>query len=76
MLTQFKISHGPHSHIPLDQTAFDEGHVYFTPEDGKLYIDSNVNGENKRVRIGQQDTVAKQQPEDMVNGDTWLEEVE
>ena len=76
MAKQFKISMGPRSHIPLEQTAFDEGHARFVPESGELYIAAIVGETEKRVRVGQRETVAKQQPVDMAEGDTWLEEVE
>lgn len=33
------------------QLAFDEGTVYFTVDEGGMYIDTNVKGSNKRVRI-------------------------
>ena len=76
MAKQFKVSMGPRSHIPLAQTPFEEGHARFVPESGELYIDAMVRGAQQRVRVGQLETIAKQKPEDMAEGDTWLEEVE
>lgn len=48
---QFKILQGPSEHIGLDVTPFSEGWSYFTYDDGGLYIDAIVNGENRRIRV-------------------------
>lgn len=47
----FKILEGPSSRIDLEATPFHQGWAYFTPDDGGLYIDSEVNGERKRIRV-------------------------
>lgn len=47
----FKILKGASSRIDLDTTPFTEGYAYFTPDDGGFYIDAEVNGEQKRIRI-------------------------
>lgn len=50
----FKILKGDSSRISLEQTPFNEGYAYFTPDDGGFYIDAVVNGEQKRIRINPQ----------------------
>ena len=52
----FKILKGPSSRIDLETTPFHEGYAYFTPDDGGFYIDSEVNGEQKRVRVSSNGT--------------------
>ena len=47
----FKILQGDSSRIDTSITPFHEGYAYFTPDDGKFYIDSVVNGVNKRICI-------------------------
>ena len=47
----FKILKGDSSRISTDTTAFHDGYAYFTPDDGGLYIDAVVDGENKRIRV-------------------------
>jgi len=47
----FKILKGDSSRIDLVTTPFHDGWVYFTPDDGGLYIDSEDNGEQRRIRI-------------------------
>lgn len=45
----FKILRG--SSKDLNSVAFHDGHAYFTQDDGKFYIDSEINGEQKRTQI-------------------------
>lgn len=47
----FKILRGDSSRISLDVTTFHDGYAYFTPDDGKFYIDAETNGEQKRILI-------------------------
>lgn len=47
----FKFLRGDSSRINMDTTPFHEGYAYFTPDDGGFYIDAEVNGEQKRIRI-------------------------
>lgn len=47
----FKILRGDSSRISTSVTPFHEGYAYFTPDDGKFYIDSVVDGANKRICI-------------------------
>lgn len=47
----FKILRGNSSRISTSITPFHEGYAYFTPDDGKFYIDSIVDGANKRICI-------------------------
>lgn len=47
----FKILQGDSSRISLDITPFHAGWCYFTSDDGKLYIDSEDNGVQKRTCI-------------------------
>lgn len=42
---------GDSSRISMDVTPFHNGHAYFTPDDGGLYIDLAENGVNRRIRI-------------------------
>lgn len=52
----FKILKGDSSRIDLSTTPFHDGYAYFTPDDGGFYIDSEDNGEQKRIRINLTDT--------------------
>lgn len=52
----FKILKGDSSHIDLETTPFHDGYAYFTPDDGGFYIDAEVNGEQKRIRINPQNS--------------------
>lgn len=47
----FKILQGDSSRIDTSITPFHEGYAYFTPDDGKFYIDSIVDGASKRICI-------------------------
>ena len=47
----FKILKGASSRIGFEQTPFTEGYAYFTPDDGGFYIDSEVDGTQKRIRV-------------------------
>lgn len=47
----FKILKGDSSRIDLTTTPFHDGYAYFTPDDGGFYIDSEDNGEQRRIRI-------------------------
>lgn len=47
----FKILKGDSSRISLDITPFHDGWCYFTSDDGKLYIDSDDGGVQKRTCI-------------------------
>lgn len=60
----------------MKTTPFNDGHVWFTQDDGRLYIDALVGGRQRRVCVSRVETVATQKPNDMVEGDTWLREVE
>lgn len=46
-MSQFKISTGQSVNIP---TIYEEGHVYFTQDDGKIYIDTS-NEQSGRVLV-------------------------
>ena len=50
-MSLFKILKGDSSRISTDITPFHDGYAYFTPDDGGFYIDSEDNGEQKRIRI-------------------------
>lgn len=47
----FKILKGDSSRIDMSITPFHDGYAYLTQDDGKFYIDSIVNGVNKRICI-------------------------
>lgn len=47
----FKILKGDSSRISTDVTPFHDGYAYFTPDDGGLYIDSEDDGVQKRIRV-------------------------
>lgn len=47
----FKIVKGDSSRIDTSITNFHDGYVYFTSDDGGLYIDSEYNGAQRRIRI-------------------------
>lgn len=46
-----KFLKGDSSRIDTSATPFQEGNVYFTPDNGGIYIDSIENGAQKRIRI-------------------------
>ena len=52
----FKILKGDSSRIDMSITPFHDGYAYFTPDDGGFYIDSEDNGEQKRIRINPQNS--------------------
>jgi hypothetical protein len=47
----FKMLKGDSSRISLDITPFHDGWCYYTTDDGKLYIDSEDGGKQKRTCI-------------------------
>ena len=47
----FKLLKGESSRIDLEVTPYNEGYAYFTPDDGGFYIDTEVDGQQKRIRI-------------------------
>lgn len=47
----FKILRGDSSRISTTVTPFHDGYAYFTPDDGKLYIDAQVGSEQKRICV-------------------------
>ena len=47
----FKILEGSSSRIDFETTPFHKGWAYFTPDDGKLYIDSLVDNVETRVCV-------------------------
>lgn len=49
-MAQFNIVKGDSSRISTDITPFQEGRFYLT-NDGGLYVDAVVNGENKRIHL-------------------------
>ena len=53
-MSLFKILKGDSSRIDMSITPFHDGYAYFTPDDGGFYIDSEDNGEQKRIRINPQ----------------------
>ena len=48
----FRFFKGNSSRISTDITPFQDGCVYFTPDDGALYIDAAVGSENRRIKVG------------------------
>ncbi len=50
-MSLFKILKGDSSRISMDITPFHDGWCYFTSDDGRLYIDSEDNGMQKRTCI-------------------------
>lgn len=50
-MADFLILKGDSSRIDLSVTPFHEGWCYFTPDDGGLYIDTILDGSEKRIRI-------------------------
>ena len=51
-MSLFKILKGDSSRIDMGITPFHDGYAYFTPDDGGLYIDAEVGGVQKRIRVG------------------------
>lgn len=56
-MSLFKILRGPSSRISMDTTPFHDGYAYLTPDDGGFYIDAEYNGEQKRIRINDDEEV-------------------
>lgn len=54
----FKILKGDSSRIDISTTPFHDGYAYFTPDDGGFYIDSEDNGQQKRIRINPETVVS------------------
>ena len=50
-MSLFKPLQGDSSRSSLDITPFHNGWAYFTPDNGGFYIDCEVNGEQKRIRV-------------------------
>ena len=53
-MSLFKPLKGDSSRISLDVTPFHDGWAYFTPDNGGFYIDCEVDGEQRRVRVKSQ----------------------
>lgn len=49
--SSFRILKGDSSRISMDITPFHNGWFYFTSDNGKLYVDSEVGGSQKRICI-------------------------
>lgn len=54
-MSDFRILKGDSSRIGTETTPFHDGHVYFTPNDGGLYIDSQDGDSQNRVHINPKD---------------------
>lgn len=50
-MSLFKIFKGDSTRISTGTTQFHEGYAYFTPDDGKFYIDATVGSTDKRICI-------------------------
>lgn len=50
-MPDFGILKGDSSRIGTETTPFHDGHVYFTPNDGSLYIDSQDGDSQNRIKI-------------------------
>lgn len=49
----FKILKGDSSRISKENTPFNEGYAYFTPDDTGFYIDALVGEDEERIRINE-----------------------
>lgn len=70
----FKTMRGPSSRISTDVTPFHDGYAYFTPDDGRFYIDAADSGVNKRICINPSrkvEIMSAAQPAGLVSGDDW-----
>lgn len=47
----FKILRGNSSRIGTETTPFNDGYMYYTSDDGGLYVDCSNNGAQKRTRV-------------------------
>lgn len=52
-MSLFKVLRGDSTRIDTETTPFHDGYAYFTPDDAGFYIDAEVAGAQKRVRINQ-----------------------
>jgi len=68
----FKILKGNSSRISVDITPFHDGYAYFTPDDGGFYIDTEVNGEQKRIRINPNDESLSFEVSTSLLADGWI----
>lgn len=66
----FKILRGNSSRIDTSTTPFHDGYAYFTPNDGKFYIDSVVDGVSRRICINP-NKVASRSVETTLLKDGW-----
>ena len=58
----------------LSSKAFKDGYAYFTPDDGAFYIDAEVDGVQKRIRINPVQAVpepSQSRPKGPTTSDTW-----
>lgn len=58
----------------LSSKAFKDGYAYFTPDDGAFYIDAEVDGVQKRIRINPVQAVpeaSKSRPQAPTTSTTW-----
>jgi len=67
----FKILQGDSSRIDVSVTPFHEGYAYFTPDNGKFYINSVVNGVNKRICINPNNGGASYPVEATLHKEGW-----
>lgn len=58
-MSQLKVLRGDSSRIGTDVTPFDDGCIYFAHDTGAVYIDTVVDGEQKRVRINPDTTASR-----------------
>lgn len=68
----FQILSGDSSRIGTDITPLHEGYVYFTPDDGGLYIDAEKDGTVERIQINPKNDVSYAAGEEQVIG-TWID---
>lgn len=73
-MSLFKILRGDSSRISPAVTPFRDGYAYFTPDDGRFYIDAIVNNTNNRVCINPSrkvEVMSVGQPSTLSAGDDW-----
>lgn len=70
-MSLFQILRGESSRISTSITPFHDGFAYFAADNGGLYIDSDVDGVQKRTKINKLEVMSAAQPGNLHEGDDW-----
>ncbi len=70
-LSLFKILRGDSSRIAMSITPFHDGFAYFAADNGGFYIDSDIDGVQRRTKINKLEIMSATQPANLHEGDDW-----